>query len=102
MCYNKLCTITYNIYIAISCSNPLLHGMVYIRTTGSTSTSRELRGTVRESSTGLSFTFQSDAIDVAGTRWLHLYLHVPYNWEYSITTAGGSTDANIDKWYEMY
>lgn len=76
--------------------------MVYVRSTGSTATTREIRGTVRESSTGPSFTFQSTAFDMAGTRWIELYLHVPHGWQYAILSSGGTTDANIEKWYEMY
>lgn len=76
--------------------------IVYVRTTGSTTQSRELRATVRESASGASFTFQSDAVDVAGQRWLHLYLHVPYGWQYTITSNGGSTNATIESWYEFY
>ncbi|WYV99856.1 hypothetical protein Roomu2_00193 [Pseudomonas phage vB_PpuM-Roomu-2] len=75
---------------------------VYVRSASSASTSREIRASIRKAGTTTTFTFQSDAIESTGNRWLQLQLQVPQGWEYQITTSGGSTTANIETWYELY
>lgn len=75
---------------------------VYARVVGTTSTTRELRGWVRKDSSSATFTFQSDAQDAGGNRWIHLYMTVPHGWQYQITTNGGSSNATIETWYELY
>lgn len=75
---------------------------VYVRSASSASTTREIRASIRKAGTTTTFTFQSDAIESAGNRWLQLQLQVPQGWEYQITTSGGSTTANIETWYELY
>lgn len=75
---------------------------VYVRSSNSTSVTRHIVAIVRESSTGASFLFRSDAYGAAGDRWQHLYLNVPHGWQYSIRSDGGSTTANIEYWYEMW
>lgn len=59
----------------------------------------------RESSTGTTFVFNSTVLNPLGTTGLNYAdastVTVPAGWQYQISSTGGSTDALIERWYEL-